>query len=152
MSNLQLNVSLLDKIGQVFIRLFVMYQWTFFYNVFKSIEKEALDMWPHLTLSVTGWYITMAGMILGMLPADGRRRYVVTSSLIGCAHTQNDHSMGLVNTSLPAHYTHYWSHYNMSHDRNATLAWEIFCNSTHLPQKVNNTDCMHCEHDQDYMI
>ena len=29
-------------------------------------------------------------IILCMLPADERRRYIVTSSLIGWAHTQND--------------------------------------------------------------
>ena len=33
---------------------------------------------------------TDAGIILCMRPANERRRYIVTSSLIGCAHTQND--------------------------------------------------------------
>ena len=30
------------------------------------------------------------GIILSMLPANEGRRYIVTSSLIGCAHSQND--------------------------------------------------------------
>ena len=31
-----------------------------------------------------------AGIILCMGAANERRRYIITSSLIGCAHTQND--------------------------------------------------------------
>ena len=31
------------------------------------------------------------GINLCMCPANGRWRYIVTSSLIGCVHTQNDH-------------------------------------------------------------
>ena len=34
--------------------------------------------------------ITISGIMLYMCPANGRRRYNVTSSLIGWAHTQND--------------------------------------------------------------
>ena len=34
--------------------------------------------------------IQHAGIILYMLPANERRRYIVTSSVIGWAHTQND--------------------------------------------------------------
>ena len=34
-----------------------------------------------------------AGIILCMRPANERRRYIVTSSLIGWAHTQNDPSL-----------------------------------------------------------
>ena len=33
---------------------------------------------------------TSAGIILCMCPANERRRYIVTSSPIGWAHTQND--------------------------------------------------------------
>ena len=36
---------------------------------------------------------TYAGVILGMGSANERRRYNVTSSLIGWAHTQNDHGI-----------------------------------------------------------
>ena len=32
---------------------------------------------------------TITGMILGLHPANGRRRYKVTASLIGCAQTYN---------------------------------------------------------------
>ena len=35
-------------------------------------------------------YDTIWGIILGMGSANERRRYIVTSSLIGWAHTQND--------------------------------------------------------------
>ena len=34
--------------------------------------------------------VTLPGIILYMRPANGRRRYNVTSSLIGWAHTQSD--------------------------------------------------------------
>ena len=34
--------------------------------------------------------LTIAGIILYMRPANERRRYIVTPSLIGWAHTQND--------------------------------------------------------------
>ena len=37
------------------------------------------------------WYYSKRlGVILGMHPTKERRRYIVTSSLIGCTHTQND--------------------------------------------------------------
>ena len=38
----------------------------------------------------------VAGIILCMHPANGRRRYNVTSSLIGWAHTQNDPCCGII--------------------------------------------------------
>ena len=34
--------------------------------------------------------ILLPGIILCVHPANGRRRYIVTSSLIGWAHSQND--------------------------------------------------------------
>ena len=42
------------------------------------------------TITVYSMNILMAGIILCMCPANERRRYIVTSSLIGWAHTQND--------------------------------------------------------------
>ena len=36
------------------------------------------------------WYKHGTGIIWGMRPANERRRYNVTSSLIGCTHTHND--------------------------------------------------------------
>ena len=49
---------------------------------------------------------TMPGIILCMCPANERRRYNVTSSLIGWAHTQNDPWMPL---------THLWHSRNGQH-------------------------------------
>ena len=75
-----------------------------FYMLYKQIEKNAqlqksgkwkfVDMCQALTSSPLygnrdvgqQW----AGFILCMRPANERRRYIVTSSLIGWAHTQND--------------------------------------------------------------
>ena len=39
---------------------------------------------------------TMSGIILYMRPANERRRYIVTSSLIGWMHTQNDPCMCVI--------------------------------------------------------
>ena len=46
-------------------------------------------MWCLLLIHGNSIY-TYAGIILCMRPANERRRYIVTSSLIGWAHTQND--------------------------------------------------------------
>ena len=43
-------------------------------------------------------HIPQAGMILGLRPANERRRYTVTPSLIGWAQTQNQPCPGTVRT------------------------------------------------------
>ena len=50
------------------------------------LERYSLGCWP------VCWDIshTVSVIILCMRPANGRRRYIVTLSLIGWAHTQND--------------------------------------------------------------
>ena len=52
----------------------------------------------------------IAGIILCMHPANGRRRYNVTSSLIGWAHSQSDHwnSGGLVMPCGSRDCGHHW--------------------------------------------
>ena len=42
------------------------------------------------TCGISEIYYTFSGIILGAGPANERRRYIVTSSLIDWAHTQND--------------------------------------------------------------
>ena len=44
--------------------------------------------WPEVIYVITHKFTP--GIILGMGSANERRRYIVTSSLIGWAHTQND--------------------------------------------------------------
>ena len=44
----------------------------------------------NLPLSLGPWLSHWAVVVLCMCPANERRRYIVTSSLIGCAHTQCD--------------------------------------------------------------
>ena len=54
----------------------------------KLLNKQSHFRWPE-----TLWRscdVTVTEIILCMHPANGRRRYNVTSSLIGWAHTQND--------------------------------------------------------------
>ena len=46
--------------------------------------------WASISARVRGALRHVAGIILGMGTANGRRRYYVTPSLIGWAHTQND--------------------------------------------------------------
>ena len=48
-------------------------------------ETPAWSFWRQCNV-----FITDSGIILHMRPANERRRYVVTSSLIGWVHTQND--------------------------------------------------------------
>ena len=63
----------------------------------------------HYTATVM-WYSTTTswttGIILCMRPGNERRRYIVTPSLIGWAHTQNDHPDELAkNTNCYWHWT-----------------------------------------------
>ena len=56
------------------------------------------NLHQHLTCCITHYQlpnIIRAGIILCMRPANERRRYSVTSSLIGWAHTQNDPRKGV---------------------------------------------------------
>ena len=51
----------------------------------------------------TNWHqMVRPGIILRMGPANEKRRYNVTSSLIGSAHTQNDPCCQLCTPVIPA--------------------------------------------------
>ena len=47
-------------------------------------------LWKHLKWNTQSIKFLLAGIILGVGLANERRRYIVTSSLIGWAHTEND--------------------------------------------------------------
>ena len=65
---------------------------------FKDIASKNIDKWPlpddtmaHIYgfhLALTPLFVTVAGINLGIVSADETRRYIVTSPLIGWAHTQ----------------------------------------------------------------
>ena len=52
-----------------------------FWYTLRSLWYTMRVLQPH--------YLTLSGIILWMRPANERRRYIVTSSLISWAHTQN---------------------------------------------------------------
>ena len=55
--------------------------WNTFYKILTKFNKT--------TFTYIYVYIYISGIILGMHPANERRRYIVTSSLNGWTHTQN---------------------------------------------------------------
>ena len=63
---------------------------TYLLNCYLTNEGHIDDIifGPHNDLVLIGHHLS--GINLCMRPANGRRRYIVTSSLIGWAHMQND--------------------------------------------------------------
>ena len=60
---------------------------------FVIVNMEDFFVWSDIVELLMMWFIfelTYSGIILCMRPANGRQRYIVTSSVIGWAHTQND--------------------------------------------------------------
>ena len=51
-----------------------------------KVNTKSVDFQYKISLQILA-----SGIILCMCPANERQRYIVTSSLIGWAHTQNDH-------------------------------------------------------------
>ena len=89
----------------------------------KCLQLRCQHQWPFViklasdhTMAIS--YLSHPGIILCMCPANERQRYIVTSSLIGCAHTQND--------PCPPHNCWFLS-----------VRWASPSSSTHLPPGQN---------------